>query len=83
MAEATGRTIRQERTRHRIDDLKARMKQEVMEAARLSPVSSQTKKAMEKAYRWYVCGRRVNLTRRFTDEQRFFMELFLVSFYCR
>lgn len=81
MLGTTGAAIRQDRTRHRIEELKARMEEEVMEAARQSPVSAQTKKAMEKAYRWYVCGRRRNLTRRFSDEQRFFMRLFLIDLF--
>jgi hypothetical protein len=76
-------TLRQERTRERIERLKKRMEDLVLEAARKTPVSGQTKRAAERAYRKYVCGRKLNLQPRFADEQRFFMNLFLVDLFTK
>ncbi len=71
--------MRQERTCERIENLRKRMESQVLEAARQTPVSGQTRRAAEKAYKKYVCGRKINLQPRFSEEQRVFMHLFLID----
>ena len=83
MGLTSGPALRRERTRHRIEELKRRVEEEVMEQARANPAAAQAKRAMEKAYRWYVCGRRINLSPRFSEEQRFFLRLFLIDLFTR